>query len=151
MQHKNNINRNCIAWISAALAIAFSGSGCHRQMNSAISKSAALTSSDFGKDVMSPENHKLLEDALARPGTDLLDNLLQQRPDLVNKPFNGATLIFDAAYFGNRADVQVLINRGAEVNTKTPQGDTPLDRAEEAKATGVIALLKQHGATRGKR
>ena len=150
MQHKSQVSRICIKWTPAALAITILAAGCHRQMNSAISTSAALSSSDFGKDAMSPENHKLLEDALARPRTDLLNSLLQQRPDLVNKPFNGASLIFDAAYFGNRADVQLLIDRGAEVNLKTPQGEAPLDRAEDAKATTVIALLKQHGAISSK-
>ena len=68
----------------------------------------------------------------------------------MKKTFAGKTLLFDAAFFGNKDAVKALIDHGADVNFKTQLGMTPLDSAMSAKDEATIAVLKQHGATSGK-
>ena len=54
---------------------------------------------------------------------------------------DGWTPLHDAAYAGHKETVELLIAKGADVNAKDEDGDTPLVYAE-----GEIAdLLRKHG------
>ena len=43
---------------------------------------------------------------------------------------------------------ELLISKGADVNAKTKDGQTPLSVAEANKHEDVAALLRSHGGTR---
>ena len=65
---------------------------------------------------------------------------------------NGWTALMFAAMHGNTEIAKMLIDAGADVNIKTKDGETPLQRAEKIDKAGlgktkdVIKLLKEAGA-----
>ncbi len=54
-----------------------------------------------------------------------------------------------AALEGRKEVVELLIAKGADVNVKTEDGLTPLDRAIKYKRTETADLLRKHGAKAG--
>ena len=59
----------------------------------------------------------------------------------------GNTPLMWAAIRGHRLMVRLLIERGADVNYKIPRFEiTALDMAIKEKHSGVVRLLRQHGA-----
>jgi ankyrin repeat protein len=59
----------------------------------------------------------------------------------------GVTPLLVAAEENDLAIVELLIAEGAELNVRERHGYTPLSRATFKGHTGVMALLKRHGAT----
>jgi len=63
--------------------------------------------------------------------------------------FSIPALSFSADETFAAAEVQELIKLGINVNAKDATGMTPLDYAEKAQATNVVAVLKANGAQNG--
>lgn len=66
--------------------------------------------------------------------SDLVVVLLEAGEDFLQKcawwhSFSEATLLHVAAFHGNLEIVQVLVEKGANINSKTKEGETPLDMA----------------------
>jgi len=58
---------------------------------------------------------------------------------------SGATPLYNAASLGREDVVQVLLDRGADVNLTNKAGATPLHAAVVNGYTAVSTLLKSHG------
>ena len=56
------------------------------------------------------------------------------------------TLLHTAARYGHKAVTELLIFKGADVNTKDNQGLTPLWYAKERGHEQTVDLLRKHGA-----
>jgi ankyrin repeat protein len=71
--------------------------------------------------------------------------LLDQRPDLLNRPVNPkrSTMLHLAVASGRTAIVEELLRRKADVNARNAFGATPLHECTEP---GLAALLLEHGA-----
>jgi hypothetical protein len=68
-------------------------------------------------------------------------------PSLIHvRDDNGWTFLHHQALAGSVATVQVLLDRGADVNAKTAHGMTPLQLAKSLSWDKVIALLQSRGA-----
>ncbi len=58
----------------------------------------------------------------------------------------GATPLLWAAWGGHKEIVELLISKGADVNTKADDGTTPLDMANAVKPNPfIIDLIRKHG------
>ena len=55
-----------------------------------------------------------------------------------------------AAYYGHEEIVELLISKGADVNTKTNLGGTPLNEAAVNGHKEIADLLRKHGGKTGK-
>jgi ankyrin repeat protein len=53
--------------------------------------------------------------------------------------------LHEAAAKGERGIVELLVAKGANVNSKNNYGDTPLHLAEKAGINDIVELLRQHG------
>lgn len=78
--------------------------------------------------------------------TELLDKLFT-----LGVPFNranifGWTPLHNAAYYGNRVTVEWFIKKGADLNARTTDGNSPYNLALEAKKTDVVNFLKAIGS-----
>ncbi len=74
--------------------------------------------------------------------------MLEQGVDInVHAPFGGPTALIVAARFGHIAIVEVLLERGAEVNAEDDYGQTALYFAKKNSKTRVIELLEAAGGT----
>jgi ankyrin repeat protein len=88
----------------------------------------------------------LLHYAAKSHSTELLDKLFK-----LGVPFNradifGWTPLHNAAYYGNRVAVEWFIKKGADLNARTTDGNSPYNLALEAKKTDVVNFLKAIGA-----
>lgn len=78
--------------------------------------------------------------------------LLQSKAkDLIDHPDkNGLTALHRAVFFANMPSVlqnmQLLLENGAKVNTKSKNGEMPLDRALSFNDVEAIRLLRKYGA-----
>ena len=62
----------------------------------------------------------------------------------------GATPLLWAAWGGHKEIAELLISKGADVNTKADDGTTPLDMANAVKPNPfIIDLLRKHGGKTG--
>ena len=69
--------------------------------------------------------------------------LLNVHPELVNRrDRNGRTPLHEAATFGDRATVKVLLESGADPAARDERGQTPLDRARMHRKRLVAELLE---------
>jgi ankyrin repeat protein len=60
--------------------------------------------------------------------------------------WKGFTPLHLACMIWDKAIVELLLATGADINAKTDKGDTPLSLAKENKHTGIVELLRRHGA-----
>ena len=106
----------------------------------------------------------LRDDATGRPAVyyaalegrnDIIDLLIANEADINarsgpltfnGEPDEGWTPIHAASISGHKAAVELLIEKGAEVNPKTKTGKTPLSLAKDRGHTEIIDLLRKHGA-----
>jgi len=56
----------------------------------------------------------------------------------------GITPLHPAVGGGYKEIVELLIAKGADVNAKYVDGETPLDAAEQERHTGIANLLRKH-------
>ena len=61
----------------------------------------------------------------------------------------GITPLHHAARWGHKKMVELLIEKGADVNAKEDDGDTPLDLAISRNRTETADLLRKHGGKTG--
>ena len=67
--------------------------------------------------------------------------------DLNTRDRNGRTALHDAAQYGHKEIIEMLIAKGEDVNAKEDRdGRTPLDLAIRKKQSETAALLRTHGA-----
>jgi hypothetical protein len=89
--------------------------------------------------------------AIVEDDVPAVKSFLANDPSLVNKKDNfGDTPLFDAAFFGDKAIVVLLVDKGASVNVHDDFGQTPLDKAKAGHHPDVVAYLEDHGAKSGK-
>lgn len=73
--------------------------------------------------------------------------LLEESPTLVNRGDTGfgATPLHWAALRGHEDVARLLLDKGADVNVRNNDGETPLQVAERAKRSGVVQVLRSRG------
>jgi uncharacterized protein len=90
----------------------------------------------FGEDV------EILEHPMSENRAEPLSTELIADPSMLSRQDDrGWTLLHHHALAGNTANVKILLDRGANINTVTNQGVTPLQLAESLGWDKVIALL----------
>jgi cytohesin len=68
---------------------------------------------------------------------------------LILKNKDEGTPLHNAAWKGHNEIAKLLIVKGADVNAKDVEGQTPLDWAEEEKHKEIASLLRKHGGKTG--
>lgn len=100
------------------------------------------------------EQRKLLDRTLQYGTVEDLEKLFNEGMDINQTDFEGRTALQLMSFRGNKAAVEMLIARGANVNyVFMYQGRIPmsaLDAAREAKKNEVVDVLLAHGAKPGK-
>jgi ankyrin repeat protein len=107
-------------------------------------------------DYLMPRGLKILNDALLRGANwqspDLIAQWIQRGADVnARDTVSGRTPLFTAASseLASAETLRLLLERGADPNAETTEGERPLDwaiyRADQAR----IAVLEKYGATRG--
>jgi ankyrin repeat protein len=92
-----------------------------------------------------PEQALIL--ASAKGDTNAVKDLLDKGVAVDTRdPDGGTTPLGHAAWFGNAATAQLLIERGADVNAKKTDGATVLQLATLRKHNDIVAMLKKAGA-----
>lgn len=72
--------------------------------------------------------------------------LIENGADVNAKTIRG-TPIFYAIGWGNLKSVKLLLDHGADINIRNPEGDTPLSWAKKLEKDEIVALLRKYGAT----
>jgi ankyrin repeat protein len=96
-------------------------------------------------------SHTALQNALVRMhpanGSKVIDRILQEKPDVNERSVGGETALQVAAAMNKPAEVQRLIQLGADLNAIDDRGQTPLHMALRSDSTGkVLKLLLDAGA-----
>ena len=65
------------------------------------------------------------------------------------KTEEGFTPLHFATYYGHKETAELLITKGANVNVKRDNGETPLDAAISQYQTKAADLLRKHGGKTG--
>ncbi|MEP9364880.1 DUF2314 domain-containing protein [Nocardioides sp. CN2-186] len=91
-----------------------------------------------------PEQDEHPEYLVEHPASLATADFLRSDPDLVLPDGDdGVTALHREACAGNAAIVEVLLERGADRDRRTPEGDTALDLARRMGWTRVVDLLQQ--------
>ena len=143
----SSISRSCINSIFVGFACFLAvTSGCNVSLSP--NSVTTLAAEDASSQTMKEQNYQAVAQAIAQKKD--INSYLNQQPSLAKKTFAGKTLLFDAAFFGNKDAAKALLDHGADVNFKNGVGMTPLDSAMSAKDQATIAFLKERGAFNGK-
>lgn len=79
--------------------------------------------------------------------TNTVHLLLAEGADVnVKSKILGYTALMNAAAFGNEEMVEAILAKGAVVNERNDDGVTALTFAKQAKKSGIVKILKAHGA-----
>jgi ankyrin repeat protein len=62
---------------------------------------------------------------------------------------DGETVAFEDSRFGHKEIVELLMAKGADLNAKNENGETPLDVAIQFKEFETADLLRKHGGKTG--
>ena len=65
------------------------------------------------------------------------------------KDAGGWTPLHEVAFYGHKETAELLIAKGADVNAKDDDGETPLDIATDEKQTEIADLLRKHSGKTG--
>ncbi|XP_053698549.1 uncharacterized protein LOC128745500 [Sabethes cyaneus] len=85
--------------------------------------------------------------AVKKSQPELIRKQLSIKPELVNVPVNGETLLYQAVRTGNVEVIDLLLELGANVNLGVPMnGETPLHLAVYNKNIKMVRHLIEHGA-----
>lgn len=102
-----------------------------------------------GADLSRMTISSMIGDAEVRTShTDIANILLDNgvKVDAVNY-YTGETALFDCIAWGRLDMVKVLLEHGADVNSRSTKGDTPLSVALKAGKAAIAELLRAHGAS----
>ena len=111
-----------------------------------------ITSPSNGTTTSSAASSDPSGEAVMTGDTAKMKVMLANDPSLANKKGpTGETSLFNAAFFGQKDAVSLLIEQGVDVNTKNSFGETALDRAQDFHKEDIVTLLKSHGAVSGKK
>jgi ankyrin repeat protein len=136
------------AFLFALLLPALASAGAYEDMEEALIRGDSAAAIDLikrGMDVNSVDRagNTLLTQAVRRDVSGLVDYLMQHRARLNVRNRNGETALSIAAYTGQLAYVQRLVEAGAEVNF---YGWPPLSYAAYNGHLAVVDYLLKHGA-----
>jgi ankyrin repeat protein len=84
--------------------------------------------------------------AAARAGRVRVVKFLLDNGANINVVSQGKTALHNAVQFGNRAMVELLLQRGADVKAKDGTGGTPLHEAAQNGFLSIVEVLLQHKA-----
>jgi ankyrin repeat protein len=97
-----------------------------------------------------PDGTRPLHFACWKGHTEIVEYLLDQGADITaQNPGNthwGGTPLHVTAHANNRAEALLLLQKGADVQSVSVNGRTPLQETELHKATAVAKILREHGA-----
>jgi hypothetical protein len=79
-------------------------------------------------------------------GSGLIRELLILDKSQANQMRYGTSLLHIAAAAGDEADIQLLLEQGADVNVRDEIGQTPLHKAATARNPAMCLRLLEHGA-----
>lgn len=106
---------------------------------------AALPTTTLGKDAPHPERSQTLAQAIVHDDVVLARQLVDAGVDVNGRVF-GATPLHLSAEYGRSEIAQILLDRGAEVDSIDNPGRTPLLWAAANRHSGVAQLLLSRGA-----
>jgi cytohesin len=106
---------------------------------------AALRTTALGKDAPDPEESQTLAQAIVQNDVGLVRQLVGADVDVNGQVF-GATPLHLSAEYGRSEIAQLLLDRGAEVDSIDNLGRTPLLWAATNRHAEVAQLLLSHGA-----
>lgn len=94
------------------------------------------------------ENKTELHCASSNPDlTTLVEILLAEKTTAFNMPdVFGNMPLHEAAYFGCRKSVELLLQKGSTINAKNNKGETPLFKAQYQQHSNIVDILRRHGA-----
>lgn len=86
--------------------------------------------------------------AAGNGGVDIINKIIDIRPDAVNMPgkFKKKTPIYAAIRKCKLDVMELLLNRGANINHQDIDGNTPIHFAAQRKCYGGVLLLQEKGA-----
>lgn len=134
--------------VVATLALSPAG-GCDRRNKGAAKSAGAKTAShvvDQAAPRVETDPAKLLFSALALRDTDKVGKLIEQHPDLLNKPINNTYPLVMVCEYRSLPLVKAMVDRGADLKVRTPQGLTPIWAAVNSDSLPVVKYLVEKGA-----
>lgn len=94
----------------------------------------------------SEAENTLLHYAAGSQSIELVNRLIDLGVPINKKNIYGWTALHSAAYYGSQSVVELLIHKGLDKNSRTIDGKSPYNLADEAKKTETANYLKAHGA-----
>jgi ankyrin repeat protein len=108
-----------------------------------------LTAAVHANPPVSPQDKEVIKFHLAvRYGKlDIVKDFLASKPELIhNTQFCGRAPLHEAVIYHHKDVVELLIEKGADVNIRDAKGYTPLSYARMIRHQQIITLLQAHHA-----